>query len=344
MTQPSASKTKFRLSAKRQVVGLLGAGTWGTTLSTILSKKRYEIRLWEYCEDVAKSVREKRILKTLPWLKIPKKIFVTSDMTEIIPADLIVIAVPSFAFRETLKKLKAAGAVENPSLVIATKGFEISTAKTLSQVAKDEFPKAKSAVLSGPSHAEEVSKEIPTAITAASEDESLTKWIQKIFSTENFRVYTNTDLRGVELAGALKNIYAIAAGICDGLGLGDNTKAALVTRALNEMVRLGVLMGGRVETFIGLAGAGDLIVTCYSRHSRNRAVGEMIGKGANFSAALKRVSMVAEGIYAVKAINRIRGKLKVELPILTEVYNILYNNKPPRKSITTLMTRPLKNE
>lgn len=325
-------------------IAVLGAGTWGSTLATLLSKKGFAVKLWEYDKKLANFIDKKRTLRNLPGLKIPPQIEVTSSLREIPPADVIIVAVPSFAFRKTVRGLAKAGCDATTPIVVATKGFEISSSKTLSRVVAEELPRAPVAILTGPSHAEEVSKNIPTAITVASKDEVLMRLLQSMFSTKFLRVYTNPDYRGAEIGGAIKNIYAIAAGISDGLGLGDNTKAALVTRSLNEMSRLGVALGGKFETFLGLSGVGDLIVTCYSRHSRNRRLGEMVGRGMRLKTVLRKMSMVAEGIYAVKAIYKLRKKLKIDLPIVDEVYRILYMNKPPKKSIATLMLRPLKAE
>lgn len=325
-------------------ISVLGAGSWGCTLASLLAKKGYRVKLWEYHGKLTTSLHKKKRLKTLPQLKIPKNITITSNIKDIISPELFVVAVPSFAFRKTLNLLKSQ--LDNTSipLLIATKGLEISSGKTLSEIAQEELPNSKVAVLTGPSHAEEVSVEMPTAITVASKDSKFARKLQKVFFTSKFRVYTNTDIKGCEISGALKNIYAIAAGICDGLKLGDNTKAALVARALSEMSRVGVKLGGEFKTFLGLSGVGDLVVTCYSRHSRNRYLGEMLGKGYSLKNALKKMTMVAEGIYATYALQKIKRKLKIKLPIADEVYKVLKYNKDPRRSISDLMRRPLKME
>ncbi len=337
-------------------ITILGAGSWGSTIAQHLALKKFDITLWEFDKKRAEILSRTRTLPSiLPELKLPSSVKITTNITEALKAktQTIVIAVPSFAFTNTLTELKKNVAKSGTlTFVILTKGFVGEENPVLPHLETSKiFPDSKNiAILTGPSHAEEVVRKMPTAITAASQNPACAKYVQEIFSTDYFRVYTNTDIIGAGLSGALKNIYAIAAGISDGVRLGDNTKAALVTRALAEMSRIGKLMGGKQETFLGLSGVGDLIVTCYSRHSRNRNLGEMIGKGLKLKQALRRMTMVAEGIYATKALHTIKKKTNnhnlanCPTPIADEIYTILFKNKNPLHSIQSLMTRPLKSE
>lgn len=329
-------------------IAVLGGGTWGSTLAAMLAGKKYKVSLWEFDKSAARRLAVERSLKNLSGFKLPPSVRVTSRLDEVFPADIMVAALPSFAFKRTLEAVRGIlNDMKNPrrqGVIIATKGFAGRDASPLSVAAKRVLPSADVAVLSGPSHAEEVSRRFPAAVVAASASKSFAEKTQRIFSTENFRVYVNTDIRGCETAGALKNIYAIAAGITDGLRLGDNAKAALVTRSLSEMSRAGCALGGKRETFAGLAGAGDLIVTCYSSHSRNRRLGEMIGAGLTLKQALKSMTMVAEGVYAARAVEKLKSKFGIDTPIADEVRAILFGGKSPREAVRALMTRPLKNE
>lgn len=333
-------------------ISVLGAGTWGATLAAHLASKKYDVVLWEFDKDAAMKLSSSRTLKNLKGFRLPASVRVTSLLADVFPTDLMVSALPSFAFESTLK---AAAAImksaerrsdsPSPGLIIATKGFVGKKgAASASAVAKKIFASRRVAALTGPSHAEDVARRVPTAVVAASDSKAFAETTQRVFFTENFRVYANSDVAGCETAGALKNIYAIAAGIADGLRLGDNAKAALVTRSLSEMSRAGEAMGGKRETFAGLAGVGDLIVTCYSLHSRNRRLGEMVGRGLSLKKALAKMTMVAEGVYAARAVESLKKRFNLDTPIADEVRAILFGGKDPRKAVSSLMMRPLKSE
>jgi glycerol-3-phosphate dehydrogenase (NAD(P)+) len=282
----------------------------------------------------------------LPGVIIPDKIQITSELTEALDgAKMIVLAVPSHAMRDICAKLKSA--IRNPQSAIfvnVAKGIEGDTGLRMSQVVCDVLPAATVVTLSGPSHAEEVARAIPTAVVVSSLEANAAAHAQKAFMNERFRVYTSPDLIGVELGGALKNIIALAAGLCDGLGLGDNSKAALITRGLVEMARLGVALGAQRETFTGLSGLGDLVVTCTSRHSRNRSVGERLGKGEKIADILASMEMVAEGVRNAKSAYDLARKHEVRTPIMDEVYSIIYRDKSPRQAVRDLMTRDAREE
>lgn len=329
-------------------ISVLGAGGWGTTLAILLHYNGHNVSLWEYKKSYAKELIKKRINEDyLPGIKIPKEIFITSDIEESSDdKNLIVLAVPSQFLRSVVKKIHYHN-IEDTILVSVSKGIEKNSLMTMSQMLKDVFPQLNEnqvGVISGPSHAEEVSRRIPTAVVAASVDIETAKTIQAAFMTSYFRVYTSTDILGVELGGAFKNIIAIGAGIIDGAGFGDNTKAAIMTRGVAEISRLGLAMGARPETFAGLSGMGDLIVTCMSRHSRNRYVGEQIGKGKKLKQILKSMDQVAEGVETTRSAKQLAEKKEIETPITNEVYKILYENKDPVKATTDLMTRDMKSE
>ncbi|HKI77400.1 MAG TPA: NAD(P)H-dependent glycerol-3-phosphate dehydrogenase [Ignavibacteriaceae bacterium] len=329
-------------------ISVLGAGGWGTTLAVLLHYNGHNVTLWEYKKNYSKTLLKTRINdRYLPGLKIPKEILITHDLEEsTFDKNMIVLAVPAQFLRSVIKKV-APGNIKNSILVSVSKGIEITSLMTMSQMLHDEIPSISSdqvGVLSGPSHAEEVSKRIPTAVVAASSNEETTKSIQAAFITSYFRVYGSTDILGVELGGAFKNVIAIGAGIIDGAKFGDNTKAAIMTRGIAEISRLGIALGSQPETFAGLSGMGDLIVTCMSRHSRNRFVGEQIGGGKKLKTVLKSMQMVAEGVGTSKSASQLAKKHKVEVPITTEVYRILFEDKDPVKATTDLMTRDMKME
>lgn len=325
---------------------VLGGGTWGATVGSHLAKKGLIVSLWEFFEAQVQQMRQKRTLPFLPQLKIPATVSITSQMAEALTtAEVIFSVVPSQFVRSTWKSVQQL----SPSvklIVSLTKGIEPESLKRMTEVIAAEFPDAKDklVVVSGPSHAEEVAEEIPTAVVAASEKKSLAEMAQQILGTQTFRVYTNPDVAGVEICGALKNIFAIACGACDGLGLGDNTKSALITRGLNEMVKLGVRMGGKQVTFFGLAGMGDLVVTCLSKHSRNRLLGEKIGQGKSLALALKEMTMVAEGVLTSKSAYQLVKKFHCDCPIITEIYRVLYEGKNARESMHDLLIRPMHGE
>ncbi|OGR83462.1 MAG: hypothetical protein A2901_01660 [Elusimicrobia bacterium RIFCSPLOWO2_01_FULL_54_10] len=301
------------------------------------------VSLWEIVESQVQFMREKRSLPFLKELKIPSSMVITSNMAEALKdAEVVFSIVPSQFVRETWKKAKAhVGKLE--LVASLSKGIEAETLKSMTQVIADEVPQAKDkiAVVSGPSHAEEVARDVPTAVIAASEHKAVAELAQKLLNTRTFRVYTSPDVIGAEICGALKNIFAIACGACDGLGLGDNTKAALMTRGLHEMAKLGTHLGANQITFFGLAGMGDLIVTCMSQHSRNRLLGEKIGKGKSALEALKEMTMVAEGYPNSRSAFQLIQKTGCECPLITEIYHVLYDGKNIQECLNDLLSRPL---
>jgi glycerol-3-phosphate dehydrogenase (NAD(P)+) len=328
--------------------GILGGGGWGTALSVVLSSKGGDVVVWEYdTEQCARVKAERMNEKFLPGVTLPESVEFTSDLAQAVAgSDAIVFAVPSHTLRSVAKKLSALDA-SGALLVVATKGIEDGSLMRMSEVLVDELSTAASdriVVLAGPSHAEEVSRGHPTAVVSASASPASAKQVQQLFSTATFRVYTNDDMVGVELGVSVKNVVAIAAGICDGIGYGDNTKAALITRGLAEITRLGLALGARRETFFGLAGVGDLVVTCLSRHSRNRFVGEEVGKGRTLEVVLSGMAMVAEGVKTTKSALHLARRHEVEMPITEQVYAVLFEGKDPHTAIDELMTRELKAE
>jgi len=327
-------------------IAVLGAGSWGTTLAILLAKNGHEISLWEYLKEQAERLNKERENKAfLSGVKISGEIFISSNLKEIVKKkEFILIVVPSQVLREVMEKLSKIKISKKVILVSATKGLEVGTNLRMSQIIKSYFPKNRSVVISGPSHAEEVSREISTAIVTSAPTFKLAQEIQEVFTTPYFRVYTNPDTVGVELGGALKNIIAIASGISDGLGLGDNSKAALMTRGIAEIARLGVAMGGKHETFAGLSGMGDLIATCISKYSRNRGLGEKIAKGRKLEEAQKEIGMVTEGVPTTNSAYELARKYKVEMPITEELYNVLFGGKDPKDAEFELMNRKTKRE
>ncbi len=329
-------------------ISIIGAGSWGTTLALLLFSNGHQVSLWSYREEDYQNILEKREnVVFLPGIKIPEQIEVTRDLNKaIINSELIVTAVPSQHLRSVISTIDYKYITEK-IIVNVAKGIEIETLKTMSDVLAElfpEHPREKTVVISGPSFAEEVSKKTPTAVVAASEDLSFAQLVQKIFMNQYFRVYTSNDVKGVELGGALKNVIAIGAGICDGAGYGDNTKAAIMTRGIVEISRLGSALGSNPKTFSGLSGIGDLIATCMSRHSRNRYVGEQIGKGRKLTEIINEMVMVAEGVPTTKAACQLADRTGVEVPIIQQVYNVLFNNKEPHEATLELMLRDPKNE
>ncbi len=329
-------------------ISVLGAGSWGTTLAILLFKKGFNVTLWEFDKNQAQLLDQKRVLSFLPQTIIPKEILITANL-EIAcqEAKVIVFAIPSHFMRDVAKKVANLKRNEKYIAVSVAKGFDRKSLKRMSEVLEEELVtnlQPEIAVLSGPSHAEEVSKGIPTAIVIASKNIGTSKLLQTVFMTPLFRVYTSEDIVGVEIGGSLKNVIALACGISDGLGLGDNTKAALMTRGLVEIGRLGIKMGANPFTFSGLSGMGDLIATCMSRHSRNRNLGEKIGQGKSLKTALKEIIMVAEGIPTTRCAYKLAKKLDISLPITKEVYQVLFENKEPQIAIKNLMERKPKGE
>ncbi|PKL84182.1 MAG: NAD(P)H-dependent glycerol-3-phosphate dehydrogenase [Ignavibacteriae bacterium HGW-Ignavibacteriae-3] len=329
-------------------ISVLGAGGWGTTLAILLHFNGHEVTLWEYKRAYAKTLGRSRENKDyLPGIKIPKEIYITHSLSESCEnKHMIVLAVPSQFIRGVLKEMKRYD-FHDTIFVSVAKGIEKGTLLTVSQLIKDELKNLRLeniGVLSGPSHAEEVAKKIPTAVVAASDDPFTARQIQSAFITSYFRVYSTTDTLGVEYGGALKNVIAIGAGIIDGAKFGDNTKAAIMTRGIAEISRLGIALGARPETFSGLSGMGDLIVTCMSKHSRNRFVGEQLGRGYKLKDILKKMQMVAEGVETCRSVHQLSEKHKIETPIAKAVYKILFEEKDPTKATYELMTRDMKAE
>jgi glycerol-3-phosphate dehydrogenase (NAD(P)+) len=329
-------------------ISVLGAGSWGTTIAILLANKGCQVSLWEYYKEHVDMLNKHREnIKFLPGVSIPEGIVITNSIEECLQnTECLIVVVPSHAVRAVLRRCSSLirkGVV----IVSAAKGLEQDTMSTVSQIIESEVRQElieDIGVLSGPSHAEEVSRCVPTIVVSAAKEEKTAKFIQELFSTPYFRVYTNLDIKGVELGGSLKNIIALASGILCGLGFGDNTNAALITRGIAEISRLGVVMGAIRETFFGLSGIGDLVVTCTSKHSRNRYLGELIGKGMSLNEALSIMTMVAEGVNTTKAAFILSKKLGVELPITTAIYDVLFEGKNPRKAVEGLMTRELKSE
>ncbi len=335
---------------KRSVhLSVLGAGSWGTTLALLLEGKGYRTVLWEHFPDLAaRLIADRENRRFLPGVAIPGSIKITSVLEEALAgATHLIFATPSHTIRNTARLAVSSASYNDKAVIInVAKGLEEKTLCRMSEVLGQELPQPPETIvgLLGPSHAEEVSRRMPTSIVVAGPDQSILEEIQHIFMTEHFRVYTNTDLVGVELGVSLKNTIAIAAGICDGLGFGDNTKAALLTRGLAETKRLSCKLGAREETLSGLAGVGDLIVTSMSRHSRNRYVGEQIGNGRKLKDILAEMVMVAEGVKTTKAAVKLASKVGVELPIAEQVYKVLFYGKNPRRAIRDLMVRKAKKE
>ena len=323
-------------------VSVLGSGGWGIALALSAYNNGHKVVLWTPFEEEAAMLNSKRTNdKLLSGIMIPEDIEITTDINAVEDSYITIIATPSTAVRSVaakLKECKSYGIVVN-----VAKGFEKSSLKLLSDVIEDELPDAKIAVLSGPSHAEEVARNIPTSIVAASKSLPVAEIVQNVMASETLRIYTSTDLVGVEIGGALKNVIAVCAGFCDGMGLGDNTKAALITRGLAEMTRLGVSMGAREYTFAGLTGLGDLVVTCTSKHSRNNRFGNKVGSGANVLDALKEVGTV-EGYYAAEMAYILAKKYNVDVPIIEQCYNVLYNNLDVKSVVRDLMIRPNRRE
>jgi glycerol-3-phosphate dehydrogenase (NAD(P)+) len=327
-------------------VAVYGAGSWGITLSRLLHEKGFQVRLWEFFPKVVEEVKTNREnSKVLPGVTLDHEIEVTNDISEATKdADMIVVVVPSHAVRATLESAKDF-IPEDRIVTIASKGLEVSTLKRMSEVALEVLGNdERICTLYGPSHAEEVSKRVPTVIVSSSTNQETAKTVQMAFMVPYMRVYTNPDVIGVELGGSLKNIIAIAAGGIDGLGFGDNTKGALLARGLMEMMRLGLKMGAEQATFMGISGLGDLVTTCMSRHSRNRYVGECLGRGMKLKEILANMTMVAEGVNTTKVGYILSQKYEVDMPITSEVYKALYEDKDPRQVIKDLMLREAKPE
>lgn len=321
-------------------VSVIGAGSWGIALALLLAKNGNKVTVWSIVKEEIDMLNEKREhVDKLPGVPLPSDMIFTTDLEEAIKGKkVLVLAVPSVFTRGTANKMKKY-VEEGQMIVNVAKGIEESTLMTLSDIIEEEIPQADVAVLSGPSHAEEVGRGVPTTIVVGAKTEGTAVYLQNMFMNDVFRVYTSSDILGMELGGALKNVVALAAGIADGLGYGDNTKAALITRGIAEISRLGVAMGGKAESFYGLTGIGDLIVTCASVHSRNRKAGVLIGQGKTMDEAMKEVKMVVEGVYSAKAAMLLSEKYNVSMPIIEQVNLVLFEDKPADEAVKDLMFR-----
>ena len=326
-------------------IGVIGSGSWGTALALVLNKNGHHVTIWSYLKEEADEIREKRENPSkLPGVHIPEEIEITTDLQGSVEGkDVVVLAVPSMATRATAKKM-CPYVKEEQILVNVAKGIEEGSLMTLTDMIEEEIPNCQACVLSGPSHAEEVSRGLPTTCVVGAKTRALAEYLQNIFMSSVFRVYISPDILGIELGAALKNVIALAAGTADGLGYGDNTKAALITRGITEMERLGVAMGAKAETFYGLSGIGDLIVTCASVHSRNRKAGFLMGQGRTMEEAMKEVNMVVEGVYSAKAGMELAKKYHVEMPIIEQVNEVLFEGKTPADAVKELMVRDKKIE
>ena len=323
---------------------VLGSGGWGTALALVLLENGNDVTLWSYFEEESKVLQEQHENRMLKGVPLPEALHLNSDLACVKGCPMVVLATPSFAVRTTARNLK--GLLDPGTVVVSvSKGIEKDTSMTLTDVIEAELgPGYPVVALCGPSHAEEVGRKVPTAVVSASKDQKAAELVQDCFMNGRFRVYTSPDIVGVELGAALKNIIALCAGCCDGMGFGDNTKASLMTRGLTEIARLGMAMGGKKETFAGLTGVGDLIVTCTSMHSRNRRCGILIGQGVPVEEALKQIGAVVEGYYATATGKELAEKLGVEMPITEAAYSVLYEGKDPREVLVELMTRAKKHE
>ena len=321
-------------------IGILGAGSWGTALTVLLSDNGHDVTVWSIDEKEIEMLNTKREhLTKLPGVKLPDSVRFTTDEQEVCKdAELLVMVVPSPFIRSTAKRV-APYITEAQTIVNVSKGIEDESLKTLTEVIHEEIPQSKVGVLSGPSHAEEVGKRMPTTVVAGAKDKETALMIQDAFMNDYFRVYASPDVIGIELGGALKNVIALAAGVGDGLGCGDNAKAAIITRGIAEIIRLGTAMGGKLETFAGLSGIGDLIVTCESKHSRNRKAGFLMGQGKTYKEAMDEVQMVVEGVYSAKAAYKLSRKYDVEMPIVSVVNQVLFEDLNAAEGMKMLLTR-----
>ena len=324
--------------------GIIGTGSWGTALAILLQTNGHSVTIWNRDTDILETIAKEKINKKyLPQVVLPEQIQVELDLNKTVKdKDGVVIAVPSHAVRSVIQKIENIN--KDTILISVVKGIENETLLRVSEILMERFDEDNITVLSGPSHAEEVSQGIPTVVVCASKGLNAATWVQDTFMSPVFRVYMHSDVIGVEIGGALKNIIAVAAGIVEGVGGGDNTKAALITRALVEITRLGTKLGANSLTFAGLSGMGDLIVTCMSRYSRNRYLGEQIGKGKKLNDVLSEMVMVAEGVKTTRSAYELAAKYQVVIPIITEAYNVLFQNKDPKQAVFDLMTRAAKIE
>lgn len=325
-------------------IAVIGSGSWGVALSVYLASRGNEVKIWSFSEEEINLINNEKKCKFLPNITLPENIFASNNFEDVInDAEIILHVTPSKFVRSTIKQYKSF-VKDNQPVIMCSKGFEPETELTLDEVIKQELPNIEYGILSGPSHAEEVSVNVPTALVIASEYEDVILKIREIFSSNIIRIYSSKDVKGVEIGGALKNIIAFCAGIAVGLNLGDNTFAALATRGLVEITRLGTAMGAEEKTFYGLTGLGDLIVTCGSKHSRNRRAGEMIGKGLSIEEAKKEIGMTIESVDNIDVAYSLSKKYKIEMPIVETVYEVLYEGLKPKDAVDKLMTRTPKDE
>ncbi len=323
-----------------QNVGIVGAGSWGTALAMPLLANHLPVTIWGHdAEHIARVAAARENAAYLPDVALPAELRLTHELDDLRGCDLVLLVTPSKAIREVASRLSTVGLSEETALLSCTKGVERGSGLRMSQIIAECFPRNPVGVLSGPSHAEEVARRMPTALVLGCSDTPLAKRLQRAFATPFFRAYTSDDVAGIELGGALKNIFALAAGVSDGLGLGDNSKAALVTRALTELSRLGTALGGRRETFQGLSGIGDLMVTCFSKHSRNRAVGERLGRGERLADIVASMNMVAEGVPTTYSAHEVAQRHGIETPIVTQIRALLDGTISPRAAMANLMGR-----
>ena len=328
-------------------ISVLGAGSWGTTLACLLANNGNQVYLWEINKQAAEKLDKERVIPFIGGATIPKNVTISSDLNVIKETEAVLFVVPSHFLRSTVMSIKKLNIDLGKKLIIsATKGIENETLLRVSQIIEEIYPETKDKIvaLSGPSHAEEVSKQIPTVVTSASKNKEFAIKVRDLFMNDYFRVYTQDDIVGVELGASLKNVFAVTGGIIDGLNFGDNTKAAIISRGLIELINLGVALGGKEKTFYGLSGVGDLMVTCFSKHSRNRNLGEMLAKGKTLEQAEKELKMVAEGVKTCMSAYQLGKKLNIDLPIINQVYEVLFNNKDAKKAVYDLMTRSPKAE
>ncbi len=325
-------------------VSVLGSGSWGTAMAMCLANNGHSILLWSRKQETTEELKKTRVNKKyLPDTVLPENIEYTSDISSCAEADVIIVATPSHTIRQVCNSISPY--IKDGQIIVSiSKGFDSENYNRLSQVIKEEIPNCRVAAMSGPSHAEEVVKKLPTTNVVGCADMEVAKYIQKIFMSEHFRIYTTDDIVGVELGGSLKNVIALCAGISDGLGYGDNTKAALMTRGMAEIIRLGLAMGAKYETFTGLSGIGDLIVTCTSMHSRNRRAGILIGQGRTPEQAQEEVKMVVEGVKTAKAVKFLSDKWNVEMPISNVAYEVLFEGMDVAESVPALMNRAMRSE
>lgn len=326
-------------------ISIIGAGGWGTALAVLLAEHRGQVLLWGHNPQVVEELVSKRTNTAyLPGVRLPPNVYATGELSETLDAGLMLFVTPSKAAREVAGRIASFGPREGQVVVSCTKGIEHDSGKLMGDVIGEVIPKSRMAVLSGPNHAEEVAQKVPAAGVIGSRHADLLDPLQKVFSLPSFRAYTSDDVTGIQLGGSLKNVFAIAAGASDGFNMGDNAKAALVTRSLAEMMRLGVALGGRRDTFFGLSGVGDLMVTCFSRHSRNRKVGERLGRGDSPEEIQASMQMVAEGIPTALSAWQCAQRLGIEAPITAQIHAVLYEKKAPHEAMWELLDRPPKAE